>query len=306
MYLEFLNKRIPLWAFLASLFGASVLVYSLGYKMAMDKFNDVVSYVQEKQRIYSTLSELDHNIRSEYVSDIPESDVLNSACKGYLEGLNDGNCTFWNKQEYKDYQEAEKKLKPNVDYKMLKENIAYIKCDRFVNGASQNVVERIDSAFVGGINGLVLDLRNCEKSDDEEIFKILQHVIPSGDIVNVINKNNEMEVACKSTSEGINLNFVVLVNEKTSGGAEVLASALKCSKGAKIVGTRTAGNPVRRKKITLSDESVVVFPDAHYVAKGGNDFFKKGLTPDFITEASVDGDAQLEKALDLIMANDSK
>lgn len=269
----------------------------------MDKFNDVVSYVQEKQKIYSTLSELDHNIREEYISDISESDVLNSICKGYVSGLGDDSCGFWDKQSYKDYQESNKKLKPKVEYKKLSDNVAYIKCDKFVNNASKDIIDKIDSTFVGGINNIVFDLRDCERSSDDEIFKVLQHIIPSGDIVSAVNKKNESEVVCKSTSSGVDLNFVVLVNEKTCGGAEVLAAALKDSKNAKIVGTKTLGRAVRTKKVTLSDDSVVVFADAYYVTQSGNSVFKKGLTPDIIIENSDETDSQLQQAVDLISKN---
>lgn len=300
MNLKFLNKKVSLSVFLASIFGASALVYSLGYKIAMDKFNDVVSFVQEKQKMYSTLSELDHCVRSEYISDISESEMLDSLCRGYVNGLQNESSGYWNKQGYKEYQDANKKLKPKIEYKKLQDDVAYIKCDKFINDASKDFIDKIDSTFVGGISNIVLDLRNCEKSSDEEIFKILQHIIPSGDIVSAVNKKSETEVVCTSTSSGVDLNFVVLVNGKTCGGAEVLASALKDSKNAKIVGTKTFGNPVRTKKITLSDDSVVVFADAYYVTKSGNSIFKKGLTPDVVAENPDDVDIQLQQAVDLI------
>lgn len=304
MDLKFLNKKVSLSVFLGSLFGVAALVYSLGYKMAMDRFNDVVSYVQEKQKMYSGLSELDHNIRSEYISDIPESDVLTSLCKGYISGLNDNSCGFWGKDEYNEYQENEKKLKPAVEYKKLDETMAYIKCESLINNASGNIIDKMNSMIVSGFSDLILDLRNCQKGDIEEIFKILKHVIPSGDIVNVVDSKSRTETACASTSTGVNLNFAVLVNEKTSGGAEVLASALKDSKNAKVVGVKTAGNPVRVKKVTLSDDSVLVFSDAYYVTKSGNNILKKGLTPDVVVNLSDGEDNQLQKAIDLL--NESK
>ncbi len=306
MNLKFLNKKISLGVFLGSVFGVSALVYSLGYKMAMDKFNDVISYVQEKQNMYSTLNELDQTVRSEYILDIPESDLIASLCRGYIAGLGDGSCGFWDKKGYKEYQDANKKLKANIEYKKLADDIAYIKCDSFLNNASKDVIDKIDSTFVSGINNLIFDLRNCEKSSDEEIFKILQHIIPSGDIVSAVNNKNESEVVCKSTSSGVDLNFVILVNSKTSGGAEVLASALKDSKNSKIIGIKTAGKPIRTKKVTLSDDSIVVFADAYYVTGKGNSFLKKGLKPDINIELSGAEDIQLKKAVELIGENEAK
>lgn len=300
MDLKFLNKKVSLGVFIASLFGASALVYSLGYKIAMDKFNDVVSYVQEKQKIYSTLSELDHNIRSDYISDIPESDISTAVCRGYVNGLDDESCSFWDKKGYRDYQEEFKKVQPSIEHKKLNDNVVYLKCDKLVNNASKDVIDKIDGTFVSGINNIIFDLRDCNESSDEEVFKILQHIIPSGDIVSAVNNKNESEVVCKSTSSGVDLNFVVLVNEKTRGGAEILASALKDSKNAKIVGVKTAGKPVRTKKITLADDSVVIFTDAYYVTNSGNSIYKKGLKPDVTAENAGDVDNQLNQAIELL------
>lgn len=300
MDFEFSNKKVSLGIFIAGLFGTSALVYSLGYKIAMDKFNNVISYVQEKQKMYSILSELDSNIRSDYVSNIPEASVSMSVCRGYINGLEDESCAFWDKKGYREYQEEIKKLKPSIEHKKLSDNITYLKCDKFVNNASKDVIEKIDSTFVNGINNMIFDLRNCEKSDDEEIFKILKHVVPSGGIVSAVNKNNESEVICEPTSSGVDLNFVVLVNEKTCGGAEILASALKDYKNAKIIGVKTAGEPVRTKKVTLSDDSVVIFADAYYITKNGNNIYKKGLNPDIIVENSGDTGSELQQAIDFI------
>ncbi len=300
MDLKFLNKKVSLSVFLASIFGVSALVYSLGYKIAMDKFNDIVSYVQEKEKMYSALSEIDHNVRTEYISDISEADMVTSLCAGYVNGLKNSSCGYWDKQGYKEYQESYKKLKPKIEYKKLGDDIAYIKCDSFINNISKDIIDKIDGTFVGGTNNIIFDLRDCEKSRDEEIFKILQHIIPSGDIVSAVNNKNESEVVCKSTSSGVDLNFVVLVNEKTCGGAEVLASALRDSKNAKVIGAKTAGNPVRTKKVILSDDSVVVFADAYYVTKSENSIFKKGLIPDITAENSNQSDSLIKQAVDLI------
>lgn len=54
------NRKISLGAGLAVLFLTSSVVYSIGYKVAMNKFNSIVSTTQEKQKMYGDLSEIDY------------------------------------------------------------------------------------------------------------------------------------------------------------------------------------------------------------------------------------------------------
>ena len=92
-----------------------------------------------------------------------------------------------------------------------------------------------------------------------------------------------------------------MVNDETSGFAEVFASALKDSCGAKIVGVETAGNAVRTKAVNLSDDSVIIFPDAFYVTSSGKKIFKKGLHPDTnVVNKSNSEDTQMQEAVSVL------
>ncbi len=286
--MKLLNKRVPIGFVLVAIFVIATLVYSLGYKMAMDKFNNVVSYTQEKQKMYSNLSEVDYNVRKEYIGDISETNLLNSLCKGYIDGLNDKNCKFFNKQEYKNYNESKENIVSDVEFIHLDDDTGYLRCGTLGNDVSKFVTESLGSAFSGGMNKLIIDLRNSDGGNVNEIFRILQYLMPAGDIVSAVDKKNNKEVVCKSISSGINARIAVLVNNKTSGVPEIIASALKDKGDVKIVGNETAGNAVREKIINLSDDTVLVLPDAYYITKSGNIIFKKGIKPDVTSDLSND------------------
>ena len=51
--MKIMNKKISLLAVIVLMFVVGAVVYSLGYRMAMNKFNNVISYNQEKQKIIS-------------------------------------------------------------------------------------------------------------------------------------------------------------------------------------------------------------------------------------------------------------
>lgn len=292
--MKILHKKIPLGFVLVAIFVIATLVYSLGYKMAMDKFNNVVSYTQEKQKMYSTLSEVDYNVRKEYVGDISETDLLKSLCKGYIDGLNDKNCKFFTKQEYKDYNETKEKQSSDVEFIHLSEDIGYLRCRTLGSDSSKLFTESLNSAVSLGLNKLIIDLRNSDVGNINEAFKILQYLLPTGDIVSTVDKKDNKEIVCKSTSSGVSAKIVVLVNSKTSGAAEIIASALKDKGDIKIVGNETAGDAVREKVINLSDDTVLIVPDAYYITKSENKIFKKGVSPDINSDLPEDSKKLLD------------
>lgn len=311
--MKIFNKKIPMGYVLTALFSTAALVYSLGYRMAMDKFNDVVSYTHEKQKMYSALSEIDYNIREDCVINIDEDKILSGISKGYVEGLNCKGCKFFSKSEYKEYTDNFSKNVSDIKITKQCDGILYIKCDNILNNSSKLIKENIDTAISEGVKGVVIDLRNCDNSIDEEVFKVIQNLVPAGITLEAVNKKGAEEVVCRSEGSELGVKISVLVNEKTSGTCELIAASLKNNKNAKIIGTRTAGNAVRLKKITLTDDSVLVFPDACYVVFGEENTFRKGVETDYEIQLdkekeellknsslSFEDDPQVQKAVDWI------
>ena len=283
--MKLLNKKISLGYVLAALFLTGTLVYSLGYKMAMDKFNNLVSNIYEKQKTYSILSEIDYNIRENCICDLQDDKVLSEISRGYISGIDDQVCNFFTKDEYKNYLESLNN-DSGVDFTKLENGILYMKCNSILKNSAEIIKNNIDSAVSEGSNSLIIDLRNCKNSDDEEVFKIIKNIMPAGDIISAVDKSGNSEVVCTSERTNLNLKISVLVNENTSGSCELIASSLRNRENTKIVGAKTLGNTVRLKTVTLSDDSVIIFPDAYYITMGGENLFKKGIIPD--VEISLD------------------
>lgn len=297
--MKILNKKIPIVYALTALFFFCALVYSWGYKVAMDKFNNVVSYAYEKQKMYSTLSEVDYNIREDCICDIENTDVLTEICKGYASGVDSENCRFFSKSEYKKYVEDTKKNVSDISFDKLNDGILYIKCSSIFENAAKKIKENISKALSDGINGLIIDLRNCNKADSSEVFKIIQNIVPSEDVIKTLDKKGKCEVACKSDGTDLDLKISVIINSGTSGVCELIASSLKNKKNVTLFGTKTAGNTVRLKTVTLADDSVLIFPDAYYLNADEENLFKNGILPneEVTLDESSSEDSQLQSAI---------
>ena len=312
--MKFFSKKISLGAGLAVLFVVSSGVYSLGYKIAMNKFNDLVSYTQEKQKMYENLSEIDYLIRNEYIGNIDESKILEGIYIGYLGGVDDVNCKFFRRSDYLKYTE-EKKNQPGevLTDKFKNGSIGYIKIGSLGKGSGDEFIKTVDSFKSEQIDKIIIDLRTSYGGIMEEGFKILKYLAPEGDLVYTLKKSGEKAVVCSSDTPRADLKVVILTSNYSWGAAEVVASGLKDSINAKIVGQITSGNAATEKMVEINEESVIVFPDATYVTLGNNNFYGKGLSQDQIvnmdekkeillhqSKLSYEEDDQLQTAINVI------
>lgn len=295
---KILSKKVSVGITVTALFVVAALVYSLGYNMAMRKFNDIVGYTQEKQKMYSKLSEVDYNIRDGYIGNIDEDKLFDSTCVGYIKGLSDSNAKFLNSADYKSYKTEQESLSGDVEVTPLENNTVAIRCTSLGKNFSGNFIATLNNLMSEGVRGIVLDLRGTSSGSEQELINLSEYLAGKGDVIYTLDANNNKEVLCSSSSDAVNVKFVVLVDDKTSGFAEVLASVLKDSCSAKTVGVETAGNAVRTKTVNLSDDSVIIFPDAFYVTASGKKIFKKGIQPDINVVNKVTGeDSQMKQAI---------
>ena len=301
---KFFNKKVSIAVTLAALFVVAALVYSLGYRMAMNKFNSIVGYTQEKQKMYSKISEVDYNVRNDYIGEIDEDKLFDGTCAGYMKGLTDSNCKFLSASDYKSYKNEQENLPGDVSTGMAGESVGVLSCPCMGRGFSSNFISEFEKLVSQGVKGIVIDLRNTSKGTEQEVFSALEYMAGSGDVVQTIDVEGNKEVICKGGNNNLFTNVVVLVNDKTSGLAEVFISALRDTRNIKLVGVETAGNAVRNKAVNLSDDSVIVFPDAFYVTSGGKKFFKNGIKPDInVVNKSSDEDLQMKEAVNLLNNN---
>lgn len=100
---------------------------------------------------------------------------------------------------------------------------------------------------------------------------------------------------------------VILVNEHSTGAAEMLAQFAQENHLATIVGTRTAGRLVSRSGVKIGREYTLVLPVAAYTSWNGVRIEGKGITPDVPVDWSYeaalqDHDPQLQAALETLSA----
>lgn len=298
---KILSKKVSVGIAVTSLFVVASLVYSLGYGMAMRKFNDIVGYTQEKQKMYSKLSEVDYNIRDGYIGDIDDEELFDATCAGYIKGLGDSNAKLLGSADYKSYKTEQESALGEIEVNPLENNMAVIRCASLSKNFSGNFIAALNNLMSEGVRGVIVDLRGSAAGSEQEVINLAEYLAGKGDVIYTLDANDNKEVICSSSSDSVDVKFVVLVDDETSGFAEVLALVLKDSCGAETVGIETAGNAVRIKAVSLSDDSVILFPDAFYVTASGNKIFKSGIHPDInVVNNSNSEDTQMQQAVSVL------
>ncbi|MGL5259630.1 MAG: S41 family peptidase [Lachnospiraceae bacterium] len=195
---------------------------------------------------------------------------------------------------------------PTVEYKMLEDNIGYIRILEFDDITLDQFTEALAVCEGSGMTGLILDLRNNPGGNLTTVCEIARMLLPKGLIVYTENKYGEREEYSGDGTREIQIPLVVLTNEYSASASEILAGAIKDYEKGTILGTTTYGKGIVQRIIGLSDGSALKLTVSKYYTPKGNDIHGIGVSPD--VEVKFDSetyllngkDNQLEAAISLL------
>ena len=191
---------------------------------------------------------------------------------------------------------------PNVSTKM-EGNVGYIKLVQLTQNARDMVAAAIDELTGQGAESLVLDLRDNPGGYLTQAVEVSSLFIRSGVIVGIQTKEG-MATRNATGEASCELPLVVLVNESTSGSAEVIAGALQDNKRATVLGRKTMGKGSVQSITELSWGGALRYTSAFYKTPLGYDINEVGIQPDVDVAMPVDAaeDTQLTLALEAARA----
>ncbi len=98
-----MSKKLSLGAAVALVAVSAAVTVSLTYEYAMKNFNAKMADVNERQAMYTKLSEIDQKARQEYIGTINETALNDGISAGYLAGLGDSHAKYLSAEKYKAY-----------------------------------------------------------------------------------------------------------------------------------------------------------------------------------------------------------
>jgi len=203
---------------------------------------------------------------------------------------------------------------PTVAYRTVGEGnaIGYLRISDFTANTYNEFASALTSLLNSSVSGLVLDVRTLAKDDADSIdamLSVADRLVGSGTMLSAAYRDGTTRVLGASNDVQLNLPIGILIDEKTSGAAELLAQILRDFGKAKIVGATSAGHCAMTETVTLADGSAVRITTALYVPPVSGSFEGVGVKPDFEVAFSGESaetvfaldeltDPQLKKAIE--------
>src|SRR3989338_4315862 len=176
------------------------------------------------------------------------------------------------------------------DTMILENNIGYVRLTEFREESHAELVKALTNLKELGADSLVFDLRNNPGGLLNVAIKITEEFLPAGQtIVSTKGRHASQDVISKSTNTDhvVEWPMVILLDEGSASGSEILAGALKDDKRAVIVGTKSFGKGSVQSVIPLPDGSGLRLTTSKYFTPSGISIHGKGIEPDVLVKKIV-------------------
>ncbi|MEW6171332.1 MAG: S41 family peptidase, partial [Candidatus Omnitrophota bacterium] len=163
----------------------------------------------------------------------------------------------------------------------------YIRIVEFRETTPGDLEDAISKIRSQGMDSLIIDLRNNPGGLLEIAIRATEMFIEPGKII-VYTKgrtpDQNLEFTSRNKNPYLDWPMVILVNEGSASGSEIMAGALQDYKRAIILGTKTFGKGSVQTVIPLSDGSALRLTTSRYFTPSGKIIHEKGIEPDITVE----------------------
>jgi carboxyl-terminal processing protease len=175
--------------------------------------------------------------------------------------------------------------------------IGYIRIVQFNEPTAADLSKALDELQKQGMQALILDLRNNPGGLLNSAVDVCGEFLPPN--TKVVSTQGRVPsqqrdyLTSAAKKERPNFPMVVLINEGSASGAEIVAGALKDLRRAVLVGETTFGKGSVQNVMQLPDGSAVRFTTAKYYTPGKQVIQGNGVTPNIPVSMTVEQERAL-------------
>jgi len=210
----------------------------------------------------------------------------------------------------------------SVKSRLLEPGVGYVRISQLQETTGRALAGQLTDLYTQGpLNGLVLDLRNNSGGLLSTAIDVSAIFLPPHTPVMTMDgrtqdaKRQYTVEDCrscaylKSLPEGVkDVPIVVLVNEQSAAGCEIIAGAFQDHKRAVVVGTRTFGRASIQTILPMGNNTALKLTTARWITPTGRSVDKLGVMPDIaaveppteLKDYATAEDGQLAQAVALL------
>ena len=175
----------------------------------------------------------------------------------------------------------------SVESEPLANKVGYVRINNFQANTSSDLRKHLDElrTTMGGIQGLVLDMRDNPGGLLDQSVRISDIFLREGTIVSTVGHGDALRDRTQATAANTEPDYpiVVLVNEGSASASEIVAGALQQNERAIVVGDITFGKGTVQILYEFPDTSALKLTVAQYLTPDGISIQNTGIIPDLQT-----------------------
>jgi carboxyl-terminal processing protease len=168
----------------------------------------------------------------------------------------------------------------DVTARIAAPGVGYIRVAAIGQRTAAQAKSAIADVVKAGAAKLIVDVRRTSGGSIEGGLALARLFVPGGTLAKRQSRDGDARSIDAATGDGsVTLPMAVLVDNGTSGAAEVFASALLGNKRADLIGEHTIGRAGEQKLVKLPDGTGLWLTTVKYLTPSGEPLHEKGLVP---------------------------
>ncbi|MBI3318278.1 MAG: S41 family peptidase [Candidatus Omnitrophica bacterium] len=171
--------------------------------------------------------------------------------------------------------------------RVVADRVGYVRITEFQDNTTRDLEKALEVLEPGGLDGLILDLRNNPGGLLDVAVEVAGLFLPKGKPILSTKgrvKAQNLEFVSKTERPHAGYPIVVLVNGGSASASEIVAGALKDHQRGILMGTKTFGKGSVQTVIPLKDGSALRLTTSLYYTPSGRAIHGEGLEPDVKVE----------------------